>query len=71
MSGNRMMIKATKAYHRRCVRQGTIISQPIMGYSAVGGDTIVLRNRHGVLATYRITDNGIRFVEDGNAEGRK
>ena len=68
MSDKNLIDRATKAYHRHCVSNGLIFNQPNMGLSEVDGDFVVLRNCNGVLAKYRITAKGLRFVEDSVAE---
>lgn len=55
--------RAMKAYQQRCVRNGLIFNQPHKGLSEVDGNHIVLRNRNGLLARYRNTDKGLRFVK--------
>lgn len=68
MSDRNLIDRATLAYHRRCVLKGFIFNQPNAGLSEVDGDIIFLRNCNGVLARYRITAMGPRFVEDSGAE---
>lgn len=68
MSDKELMDRTTTAYHRRCVRNGWIYAQPNNGLSEVNGDMVVLRNLNGVLARYRLTKNGLRFVKDPDME---
>ena len=68
MSDRNLIDRATRAYHRRRVRNGLIFNQPNAGLSEVDGNIILLRNCNGVLARYRITGKGLRFVEDSGAE---
>ena len=70
MSDKNLIVRAAKAYHQHCLRNGLICNQPDMGLSEVDGDIIVLRNRNGVLARYRWTYKGFRFVKDVDSEGR-
>lgn len=68
MNDREMSVRATVALNRRCVRNGLIHAQPDKGLSKVEGDLVVLRNRNGVLARYRLTKNGLRFVKDPDME---
>lgn len=68
MSGNRMIIKATKAYRRRCAGNGQIFNQPDAGLSEADGDMVFLCNRNVVLARYRITKKGLRHAEGADSE---
>ena len=68
MSDKKLIDRATLAYYRRCVRNGLIFNQPDKGLSEVDGDIIVLSNCNGVLARYRWTYKGLRFVKGSDSE---
>ena len=70
LTDEEVIVRATKAYRARCSRNGLIFNQPDKGLSEVAGDIIVLRNCNGVLAKYKWTDNGLRFVKDTTSEDR-
>ena len=68
MNDRNLIERATMAYHRHCSRNGLIFNQPNMGLSEVDDDMIVLRNCNGVLAKYRWTYKGLRFVKGSDSE---
>lgn len=68
LTDEEVIVRAIKAYRARCSRNGLIFNQPNAGLSEVDGDIIFLRNCNGVLARYRITAKGLRFVEDSGKE---
>ena len=68
LTDEEVIVRATKAYRARCSRKGCIFNHPNKGLSEVDGDIIVLRNRKGVVARFRWTYKGLRFVEDSGKE---
>ena len=71
LTDEEVIVRAIKAYRVRCSRKGFIFNQPSMGLSELDDDIIVLRNCNGVLARYRWTYKGLRFVEEsGNEDGQ-
>lgn len=59
-----LIARATRAYYRRCDRQGLIRQAPNIALSGVKGETVKLVNVKGVLATYAVTPSGrLRRIE--------
>ena len=68
LTDEEVIVRATKAYRARCSRKGFIFNQPSMGLSELDDDIVVLRNCNGVLAKYRWTYKGLRFVKGSDSE---
>lgn len=68
LTDEEIFVRASKAYRARCSRNGCIFNHPQKGLSEVDGDIIVLRSRKGVVAKYRWTYKGLRFVKDSDSE---
>lgn len=68
LTDEELIVRSTRAYRARCSRNGCIFNQPNKGLSEVVGDIIVLHNRKGVVAKYRWTYKGLRFVKDSDSE---
>lgn len=73
MSDKNLIFRASKAYHRHCLRNGLIFNRPDTELSEVNGDYIILRSCDcdGVLAVYCITDEGLHFVEHSDSGVRE
>ena len=56
------IVLAARAYRDRCARLGLLHRMPDIDLSEVNGEWVILRNDDFFIASYQLTDNGLRFV---------
>ena len=62
MSGNRITIKAPKAFRRGLVGSGSLFGKPNNWFLELFSNGFVLRNRNGMYSAYLTNTKGMRFV---------
>ena len=56
------IVLAARSYRDRCARLGLLFRMPDIDLSEVNGEWVILRNDDFYIASYQLTDTGLRFV---------